>query len=259
MSQQLEALGLMQVQVPVVPVYDSFVVNSLLTTQVMLGEHFVVEKTQSHWAYGYPEHDPAQKGWIKSYQVVLQKPKPLSHRVSCLQSVVYSLPGVKSQATAIIGMNARVSVEEVRDGFGCIGEGKWVYMRHLARADAASRDWVVAAEQCRNVPYLWGGRNPAHGLDCSGLVAAALLARGIYAPHNSAQMEAELGYDMPRHALLGLMRGDLVFWKGHVGIMLDADNILHATAEPYCAVVEEPLSAVVARRKADITRVRRIE
>ena len=41
-------------------------------------------------------------------------------------------------------------------------------------------------------------------------------------------------------------RGDLVFWKGHVAILLDADTILHANAH-HMAVAVEPLAEAIAR------------
>lgn len=41
-------------------------------------------------------------------------------------------------------------------------------------------------------------------------------------------------------------RGDLVFFPGHVGIMLDATRLIHATAHAM-AVVVEPLAQVVTR------------
>jgi cell wall-associated NlpC family hydrolase len=57
-----------------------------------------------------------------------------------------------------------------------------------------------------------------------------------------------------------LKRGDLVFWKGHVGIMLDGARLLHANAF-HMATSIEPLSEAVERISAaglPVTSVRRI-
>ena len=43
-----------------------------------------------------------------------------------------------------------------------------------------------------------------------------------------------------------LRRGDLVFWQGHVAIMLDGAAIIHANAH-HMAVAKEPLSQTRAR------------
>ena len=57
----------------------------------------------------------------------------------------------------------------------------------------------------------------------------------------------ELGSPIPfDDSLRGLQRGDFVFWKGHVGIMLDAENLVHANGH-FMEVVSEPLRMARAR------------
>jgi len=43
-----------------------------------------------------------------------------------------------------------------------------------------------------------------------------------------------------------LRRGDLVFWKGHVAIMTDGANVIHANGHTML-VSREPLAQAVAR------------
>ena len=80
-------------------------------------------------------------------------------------------------------------------------------------------DPVAVAELFLGTPYLWGGNSRA-GIDCSGLVQAALLACGIACPGDS-----DLQAAIRRHARLSRSsrsaRGDLIFWKGHVAMVAD--------------------------------------
>jgi cell wall-associated NlpC family hydrolase len=49
-----------------------------------------------------------------------------------------------------------------------------------------------------------------------------------------------------RPGLDGLRRGDLIFWQGHVGVMLDAERLLHANGY-HMMVTVEPLRLVEER------------
>lgn len=90
---------------------------------------------------------------------------------------------------------------------------------------------VRAASAYIGVPYLWGGNDPAHGLDCSGLIQRAFADLGIEVPRVSAdQARAGVAVDTMAEA----RPGDLVYWAGeggrpnHIGIYLGDGKMLHA-------------------------------
>lgn len=79
--------------------------------------------------------------------------------------------------------------------------------------------------------YVFGGRNPEAGLDCSGMVAYVYeRAAGLRLPHNAAQI-ARLAQPVSRERL---GPGDLVFFNtrgfsaSHVGIYLGDGRFVHA-------------------------------
>jgi cell wall-associated NlpC family hydrolase len=135
-----------------------------------------------------------------------------------------------------------------------------VVARHLAEEGRFARDFVEIAERFIGTPYLWGGRTRL-GLDCSALVQLALEASGRSCPRDSDLQQAQVGVDvLVPPDLEGLERGDLVFWQGHVGIMMDGVMMVHANAH-HMAVAVEPLKDAAdraARLGNRITAVKRI-
>ena len=117
--------------------------------------------------------------------------------------------------------------------------------------------FVAVAERFLGVPYLWGGKTTL-GIDCSGLAQVALATAGIAAPRDTDMQERALGTRLA--GIEALRRGDLVFWKGHVGIMLDGQILLHANAH-HMMTAREPLSEAIARtaaRGSAVTSIRRL-
>src|SRR5207237_1657584 len=112
------------------------------------------------------------------------------------------------------------------------------------------------AQRFLGTPYLWG-RKTNYGLDCSGLVQAALSACGISCPRDSDMQEQALG---AHGDIKNMRRGDLVFWKGHVAIVRDEKTFVHANAF-HMAVAIEPIAEAIARISAsgsNVTSVKRL-
>ncbi len=179
-----------------------------------------------------------------------------THRVAALRTHVYPGPSIKLPPVMALSLGARLTIGRVEGDFAVTPGSRRVWARHVAPAGAAEPDFVAVAERFLHAPYLWGGRT-SEGIDCSGLVQAALTASGVVAPRDS-DMLARL--DEPVAPAGPFARGDLVFWTGHVGVLRDAETLLHASGW-HMAVVSEPLAEARARIAAsgggEITGVRR--
>ena len=117
---------------------------------------------------------------------------------------------------------------------------------HVAPLAETDADFVAVAERFLHAPYLWGGTS-GFGVDCSGLVQLAMSMAGQTVLRDTDMQEGSIGEILETgDDYSSLLRGDLVFWKGHVGIMTDADNLLHANGSTM-TVALEPLSAAIAR------------
>lgn len=204
--------------------------------QLVLGEGFVVvDRDQGH-AFGFAEKD-GYCGWLP--EAVLEEGPAPTHWVASVGTHLYAGPKVSSKDLAALPMLARVEV---------LGrQGKWaetsvgyVPASHLREIGDWRSDPVAVAEAFLGTPYLWGGNSRA-GLDCSGLVQVAHAACGIALPGDSDLQEV-----VGQEATGPQLRGDLIFWEGHVALVVDQGRILHANGFTM-SVAYEGLEAAIQR------------
>jgi cell wall-associated NlpC family hydrolase len=226
-----------------------------LVTQAIFGERVIVyETTDEGWAWGQLEGD-GYVGWL-SAGALGKTGKAPTHRVAVPRTLGFPGPDIKLPPAVALPMGARLAVTAQNERFAVIANGWHLPLAHLTPIKARQGDYVAIAEEFLHTPYLWGGKTSL-GLDCSGLVQVALQAAGEICPRDSDMQEMALG----KLSSLGeLRRGDLVFWKGHVAITYDGENLLHANAH-HMAVAIEPATEAIARIKAagsEVTSVKRI-
>jgi hypothetical protein len=218
-------------------------------SELLFGESFIVYDRANGWAWGQAAND-LYVGYLR--EEALTAPFAAQAKVIALMAPVFSAADLKTPVRDLLPMNAVVPVLSGDGDYVNIGLG-FVHQRHLA--PETQKDFVAIAERFLGAPYVWGGKTAA-GLDCSGLIQAALQAVGKAAPRDTDMMEAVLG----EVVVTASQRGDLVFWKGHMGVMLDKERLLHANAF-HMAVAIEPLTEAMTRIEKSagpVTSIRRL-
>ena len=204
-------------------------------TEALYGEALTLYDCAEGWAWVRLERD-GYVGYLPA--AALGAPSAPTHRVAVLRTHAYPSATIKAPSVFAPSLGAGVVVADCKGEFAVTADGLHFFSHHLASIDAVEPDFVAVAERFVNVPYLWGGRT-SEGIDCSGLVQTALRAAGIAAPRDSDMLEAQMGSALSPDA--PLRRGDLVFWRGHVGMMMNADTLLHANGH-HMLVVAEPFT-----------------
>jgi len=169
----------------------------------------------------------SQKNTIK--QEIRAVGDDLTHYVRVPRTFLYPQADMKSPIVAAFSLGSKLTIVDFvahrGTHYGLLADGTALIADHLALLGNWAADYVSIAEMLERTPYLWGGAS-AFGIDCSGLVQLALGVTGQAVARDSSEQAQTIGQALPQDC--PLQRGDLVFWRGHVAIMRDAQTLIHA-------------------------------
>lgn len=232
--------------------------DASLDTEALKGERVTIYDSNGEgWAWGQLNGD-GYVGWLPDHALVRPRMTP-THRVTALRTFAFPGPSIKAPPVEALPLGAAIEIVGTDGVFAITPQRHYLPSQHLCALDVFDSDFVGIAERFVGTPYLWGGKT-ALGIDCSGLVQIALGACGMVVPRDSDLQQLVLGEELEEVEIDDLRRGDLIFWKGHVAIVRDAETLVHANAF-HMAVAIEPIGEAHERILAsgtDIVSVRRL-
>ena len=237
----------MNVMKPSIPMRSSPDQASSLETECLFGETLTISDSYLDWYYCKLLTDN-YCGWVqKKY---LCETINSSHRVVSNRSHLFNDNDIKSGYINYLPLGSQIYVIDFDDFWAKVYLGnntkqKFAYIprKHIIKNNYKIDDWVSIAEKLIGTPYVWGGRDSI-GLDCSALLQLSYQTYGQNIPRNTSHQL--LINKKSINSLDILERGFVIFWEGHVGIMVDKLNCIHANAY-HMEVVTEPLTDIINR------------
>jgi len=229
-------------------------------SQVLFGETVILHHEEGAFGLVQSATD-LYVGWVLMQALSAPVLAP-THRLAATRLHAYAEPKVTAAPNFVLGRGAMLAATGEQSGaYAQFERAGWIASHLVAPIEPLETDPAAVAEGFIGTPYLWGGRD-CLGIDCSGLVQIAFGACGVLCPRDSDMQAEWFGAPIADWRAPGaLQRNDLILWKGHVGIMLDAETLLHSNGT-FMTTMAEPLAPAIeriAKEYGEPTGARRID
>ena len=209
------------------------------STQLLYGESFNIEREEGDYYYGTCTHDDYAGYALKSQVKPLKEnEKPPSDLIYVPSTHLYAKPSFKTQPILSLSYLSRLSVTQEQKGdFTKVDNGKWIFTNHIKSLSnfPYKLDTIELAKSFLGTPYLYAGRS-VFGIDCAGLIQILMMAQGYsYPARDCCDQETTLGEAVSHD---DIQAGDIVYFEGHVGLMIDDKHILNATSRHMTTLIE---------------------
>lgn len=228
------------VTLSLVPLRKSESECSEMCSQLLFGERIEILEMLERWLFVRNFSDN-YTGWVdrKMIQIISSEE---NERLASVQNYIVSVPLLlckkKNSNDKMYLPGGSLLPTYVGTEF-IIGDAVFVLNENELDSvkEITSERLISLAMQYLNAPYLWGGKT-LMGIDCSGLVQVVYAMCGIQLPRDASQ-QVECGQVVS--FLSEVQAGDLAFFENadgkivHVGILLNANKIIHASG---CVKIE---------------------
>ena len=195
--------------------------NSEVVSQILYGEKFKILLKRKKYIKIKTHYDN-YIGYIKKDKF-LENFKP-SHKISKIKSRIFSKKGKKflpSNHYLYFGSGVHKINENKK--FVEFEKNKWIKKSDVKNIDHHEKNYIKIFKFFLNTKYLWGGKTCV-GIDCSALIQIYFYYNRIFFPRDTKDQIRFCKRKRGKNRL----KGDIVFWKGHVGICLNKSRFIHA-------------------------------
>jgi len=205
---------------PIINLYNKKSAVSKIVTQMLYGENFTILRRSGNW-YKIKLHTDNYVGFIiKKKFAKLFKP---THKVSVLAANIYRKPSSRDKQNKKLTFASKIYAKEKYGSFTKF-ENRWIRTKDLKPINYKDKNIFSKINLFKGRKYKWGGKNFS-GVDCSALVQLFFNFNNKFCPRDTKD---QLNYFKKKIKLQNIMKNDLIFWQGHVAIILSKKKLIHA-------------------------------
>ena len=206
---------------PVANIYFKPSHNSEVVSQILYGEKFKILLKRKKYIKIKTHYDN-YIGYIKKDKF-LENFKP-SHKISKIKSRIFFKRDKRFlSSNHYLYYGSGVCKRNENKKYIEFEKNKWIKKSDIKNIDHHEKNYIKIFKFFLNTKYLWGGKT-CDGIDCSALIQIYFYYNRIFFPRDTKDQikfcKRKKGKD--------LKKGDIIFWKGHVGICLSKSKFIHA-------------------------------
>ena len=195
--------------------------NSEVLSQILYGEKFKILKKKKGWVKIKTSYDN-YIGYIKNDNFY-ENFKP-EQKIFKLKSKIFIKKNNKFLPTKkFLYFASGVSYLNKYKNFIEFKKNNWIKKSDTKEISHQEKNFLKIIKLFLNSKYLWGGKT-SDGIDCSALIQVYFYYNRIFFPRDSKD---QIKF-CKKKSKKRLSKGDIIFWKGHVGLCLNNSKFIHA-------------------------------
>ena len=204
---------------PVTDLYKKMSTKSELVTQMVYGDSFSIKKKTKKWLK-IKVKDDNYIGYIKN-KAFNEFIKP-THKIHVLKAKIYKFPNKKNKINELT-FGSKIKTEEKKLKFFKFKKG-WINQKDLKLISYKEKNIFNKIVLFKNVKYKWGGKS-FEGIDCSALIQVCINFNNKFCPRDAKD---QIKYFKKNISLENIKKNDIIYWKGHVAVVLTKNKLIHA-------------------------------
>ena len=192
---------------------------SEVISQILYGEKFQILSKNKNWIKIKISFDN-YIGYIKNKNYT-NNYKP-THKVFTLKSNIFDK--LNNKTKYFLPFASRISIIQENKKFIEFEKNKWIKKTDIKKISHIEKDYSKILKLFLKVRYFWGGKT-YKGIDCSAILQLLYYYNNKFYPRDTKD---QLRYARSSIKRKTFKKGDIIFWKGHVAICVDAKKLIHA-------------------------------
>ena len=204
---------------PVSNIYKKPSEVSEVISQILYGEKFRILSKNKNWIKIKISFDN-YVGFIKDKDYTNDY-KP-THKIFTLKTNIFNKHEKKTKY--FLPFASKILIIQENKKFVEYEKNKWIEKKNIKKIDHIEKNYLKILKLFLRTKYVWGGKT-YKGIDCSAILQLFYYYNNTFYPRDTRD---QLRYSKGNIKNKKFKKGDVIFWKGHVAVCINAKNLIHA-------------------------------